>query len=544
MGDQSDRKDDATPRDPTEGVRIIGAAEAAEAVERGEVASRLPEERPRYGDRPSTTPPGARPALRFPLDADSDPADLIRPAVASRDLPGDDPSPSGTVQLPHWTDPPTGEVPAVLVGEDPEDLDAWSSFATASPTRWRGADDDWEDTGEYTAALSDDDPIGALDESDRPTDEDLFSFEGIEELATRRTAAASAERARALTGDTVLFPGDDDPTLDDFDDEPVFATSTAGDDVDSERSGLLGGDQGPLRQRRRVSTRARREGPEGKLAHGADDGAGGGRDVPTAIAAGVGIAVVALICFALGPAVVTALVTVVVAIAAFEYFGATQRAGLRPAALLGLVATVAFPLAVYWRGEPAVPLLVALVSMFALVWYLVGAGGDSPVLEGVGSTLIGVAWIGLAGSFATLMLRGPDGRGILLAIIITAVIYDVGAFFLGRSFGRRPLSAASPNKSVEGVLGGIAASAIVGLILGGVGLGLPFHGFGHGLVMGVVVGIAATFGDLCESLIKRDLGVKDMGALIPGHGGVLDRIDGFLFVLPAVYYLIVGLHWM
>lgn len=541
MDDQSDRNDDESPREPTEGVRIIGAEEAAEAVERGEVAPRLSDEKPRFGDRPNTTPEGARPALRFPLDADSDPNDLIRPAVVGRDQPSDDPSPSGTVELPHWTDPPTGEVPAVLIGEEGDDLDAWSSFATSSPTRWRGADDDWDDTGEYTAALSDDDPLGALDQSERPTDDDLFSFDDIEEVAHQRTAAASAERARAITagvtGETPLFPGDEDPTLDDFDNAPLFASGgTAGGDP---HGGAVDDAHGAGRPRRRP---ARRGGAD--LARGADPGGGAGRDVPTAVAAGVGIAVVTLICFALGSAVVAVLVTLVAAFAAVEYFGATQRAGLRPAALLGLIAAITFPLATYWRGEPAVPLVLALTTVFAIVWYLVGAGGDSPVLEGVGSTLVGVLWIGLLASFATLLLRVPDGRGILLAVIITTVFYDIGAFFCGRAFGQRPLSAASPNKTVEGVVGGVAVATVVGMVLGAIGLGLPFHGFGHGLVLGIVVGVAATFGDLCESSVKRDLGVKDMGALIPGHGGVLDRIDGMLFVLPAVYYLIVGLHWM
>ncbi len=217
---------------------------------------------------------------------------------------------------------------------------------------------------------------------------------------------------------------------------------------------------------------------------------------------------------------------------------------MRPAALLGLVASIALPFATYWRGEAAVPLMLTLVLVFTLLWYLVGAGGDSPVLEGMGSTIAGVLWIGLLGSFATLLLRAPDGRGILLAIIITTVVYDIGAFFVGRSFGQRALSAASPNKSVEGAVGGLIAAVIVGAILGGVGLGTPFHGFGHGVILGLAVAVAATLGDLAESLVKRDLGVKDMGALIPGHGGILDRIDGLLFVLPVVYYLIVGLHWM
>lgn len=535
MDDQSDGPDDDPRREPVEGVRIIGAAEAAEAVERGDVAGRLSEQEDRHGDQGPDT--GARPALRFPLDVDSDPADLLRPSVRRDDGHDDDPSPSGAVELPHWTDPPTGEVPAVLAGDDDDDLDAWSSFASSSPTRWRGADDDWEDTGEYTAALFDDDEplLGALDTSDRPTDDDLFSFEDLDEMASQRTAETSARRARALSGDPRVFEGDEDPTLEDFGDDPVFSDFEAEpDDVEPD---------GPVAPRRGRSPR--RGSPDGRrLAVGADSGHGGGRDVPTAVAAGVGIALVAVICFALGPAVVTVLVTLVLALAAVEYFGATQRAGLRPAALLGLVAAVAFPLATYWRGEPAVPLMLTLVVVFSLLWYLVGAGGDSPVLEGMGATLAGVLWIGLLGSFATLVLRVPDGRGILLALIIVTVAYDVGAFFVGRSFGERPLSAASPNKSLEGVVGGLVAAVVVGLIVGGFGLGEPFHGIGHGLVLGIAVAVAATLGDLCESLIKRDLGVKDMGSLIPGHGGILDRIDGLLFVLPVAYYLIVGLHWM
>lgn len=529
MADQDDRREGDGRQAGTEGVRIIGAEEAAEAVERGDVAPRLPEEEPRFGDRPQSVPPtGARPALRFPLDADSDPSSLTRPYVLPKRLPGDDPTPSGSVDLPHWTDPPTGEIPAVLIDSDEpaEDLDAWSSFATSSPTRWRGEGDDWDDTGEYAAALEDSEsPLGALDESDRPTDEELFSFDDVEELAAQRTAARSAERARSVTGQGPLFRGDEDPTLDDIDDEPLFEGDGPEDDV-------------VVRRGRRPAARSR------GVAKGADSGSGGGRDVPTAVAAGAGIGIAALICFLLGSAVVAVLVTAVVGVAAVEYFSTSQRSGLRPALLLGLVATVAFPLSTYWRGEAAVPLLLTLATVFSLIWYLVGAGGDSPVIEGVGATLIGVAWVGLLGSFATLLLRAHDGRSILLVVIFLTVAYDVGAFFTGKSFGQRPLSGASPNKTVEGVLGGIGVAMVLGMVFGGLRIGVPFDGFGHGLLLGAVVGIASTFGDLCESLIKRDLGTKDFGTLIPGHGGVLDRVDGLLFALPAVYYLIIGFHWM
>ncbi len=175
-----------------------------------------------------------------------------------------------------------------------------------------------------------------------------------------------------------------------------------------------------------------------------------GRDVTTATVVGVGFAVVAIVLFAIGAAAAAALVVVIIAVCAGEFFGAVQRGGARPAALLGLIAAVAFPLAVYWKGEPAFPLLVSLTVIFTLIWFLAGAGGEAPVLEGVGITLFGVLWIGGLGSYASLMLRAHDGRGILLAVVLVTVAYDVGAFFFGRSVGRRPRLEGEPEQDRRG----------------------------------------------------------------------------------------------
>jgi phosphatidate cytidylyltransferase len=98
----------------------------------------------------------------------------------------------------------------------------------------------------------------------------------------------------------------------------------------------------------------------------------------------------------------------------------------------------------------------------------------------------------------------------------------------------------SPNKTWEGLFGGMAASVILGGIVGS--MLTPWDGkLSHGLALGVIVAIMAPIGDLCESMIKRDLGVKDLGTLLPGHGGVLDRFDAMLFCLPAVYFLVIHL---
>jgi phosphatidate cytidylyltransferase len=105
-----------------------------------------------------------------------------------------------------------------------------------------------------------------------------------------------------------------------------------------------------------------------------------------------------------------------------------------------------------------------------------------------------------------------------------------------KRFGRRHIAPSiSPNKTAEGLLAGMAASVVIGFIL--VGSISPWGRF-DALALGVVVAVLAPLGDLCESLIKRDLEVKDLGGLLPGHGGVLDRFDAMLFALPAVYYLI------
>ena len=175
-----------------------------------------------------------------------------------------------------------------------------------------------------------------------------------------------------------------------------------------------------------------------------------GRDLQSAVVWGVGFAVVGVVAFLMGPAVTMALVVAILTVCAFEFFNAVRRAGFQPATLLGNVAILLAPLAVYWRGAEAYPLLIALTVMAALGWHLAGADGEARVIESIGVTLLGIGWIGGLGSFAALMLRGPDGVGFLLAAVIATIAYDIGAFAVGRSAGSRPLSEASPNKTVEG----------------------------------------------------------------------------------------------
>jgi phosphatidate cytidylyltransferase len=231
-----------------------------------------------------------------------------------------------------------------------------------------------------------------------------------------------------------------------------------------------------------------------------------------------------------------AIAVAVIVLAAIELFTALRRAGYKPATLLGITAAAALPIASYWKGESAYPVVLFLVAAFGLLWYLAGAGGDDSPVLGVASTLLVVGYVVVLGSFAGLILALPSGVGVLYGAVLTSVAYDVGAFFVGRSLGTRPMSNASPNKTFEGLAGGWIASVLAAVVV--VGLISPWDnlGIGQKATLGLAAAMAATLGDLCESLLKRDLGVKDMGTMLPGHGGVLDRFDALLFVLPATYY--------
>ena len=521
--------DEEAPPPESEGVRIIDPDEAERVAERGDAARRRDQDAPRYGDRPSE-PAGPKPAISFPLAESADPSEVPRPQAAAPTPPGPqdaDPPvisvdpPSGEVAMPHWTDPPTGEVPRVIVGEgDVPPADSWAA-ATNAP-RWRDEHEGWDGDADMMSDLThaEGDAVGALDTSERLSHEEYLTFDDLE----------------VPTGETPRVPrgSADDPIRIGSSGERRPATPTA--------------PGGPPRKRP-----AKRPAPR----PGGGSGGGGrppadgdepmGRDVPQAAVVGVGIGVAALILFAIGPLAAMLLVEVVIVLAAFEYFTALRRAGHNPPTLLGLAAVAALPLAAYARGEAAIPLVLFLLVAFGMLWYIVGVGGGHPV-RNLGVTLLAVLHVGLLGSFAALLLKiGPVGGAIevdqgvsfLLLAVLAAVAYDVGGFFLGRRFGRTPLSAVSPNKTLEGLLGGMGAALLVTLVMRYLPvIGITELSFGEVFLFGLMCAVAAPVGDLSESLIKRDLGIKDMGSLLPGHGGVFDRFDALLFVLPTAYYVI------
>jgi phosphatidate cytidylyltransferase len=233
------------------------------------------------------------------------------------------------------------------------------------------------------------------------------------------------------------------------------------------------------------------------------------------------------------------MVLVVLGLAAAEAYAAFRSVGAHPASILGIVAVLTLGVAVYNKGEAAFGAITVLLVIFGFIWYL-SAPRRIDVLDGLGSTLFVYAWIGVFGSYA-LLLVSPNtfvhkhGLAFLFGAIVLTIANDTGALFVGRWLGRHPLNTSiSPNKTIEGTLGGSLITLIAGVAI------LPLISpLGHrsGLEAAVALCVVIPLGDLFESMVKRTLGVKDLGRLLPGHGGMLDRIDGLLFALPTMYYL-------
>ncbi|MEO7836182.1 MAG: phosphatidate cytidylyltransferase [Acidimicrobiales bacterium] len=478
----------ARRRRRSEGVRIIGAEEAAQALKDGQAAGRRPADAPRYGDVPER-PSGPPPAQRFPLPSSADATTpVLRPQPVSE---------AERPPLQHWTEPPTGEVPRILANDtedflEDDDVDVWAGMPNRAP-RWRDQESDWAEADfDDVASLADDEaPLGVLD-TNRTEHSDLFSFDDDE------------------------TDGEADHMLDP---EPEPEPSRPGPVTTSIRT------RQPSASRPNFS-------PPGPPA--------GGRDMATAVGVGAAMALVALILFKAGPKPAMILVTAVVTLAAAELYHVFTRAGYRPATLLGLTATIGLLVGTYSEGEAAVPLVLFLTTVFSFLWYLFGVVRARPSVN-VAVTLLGFCWVGVLGSFAGLLLRLPNRHGVafLLGAVIATAAHDIGGLFFGGQMGTRPLfPEISPNKTVEGLVGGMCSAVFASVLLVGVLPGISPWTPGKALILGLVVAVVAPLGDLCQSMIKRDLGVKDMGSLIPGHGGVLDRFDALLFVLPATYYLV------
>jgi phosphatidate cytidylyltransferase len=233
----------------------------------------------------------------------------------------------------------------------------------------------------------------------------------------------------------------------------------------------------------------------------------------------------------------TTFVILVMIVGAGELYATVRSDDYRPLALFGLLGVAFMGVGAQMAGPVAIAGWAAAFAV-ATILFLSLSPRREP-LEDTSVTVGGMAWVGML-SFAILVARGPHPVAFILFIVLVVAINDIAAYFVGRAFGRRKLAPlVSPQKTWEGFVGGLVAGMVVASILatfpawGDIGLA-------RALVAAAVLCVVATIGDAAESMVKRSVGVKDMGSVLPGHGGILDRIDGFLFAVPAIYFLFRG----
>lgn len=262
------------------------------------------------------------------------------------------------------------------------------------------------------------------------------------------------------------------------------------------------------------------------------------RNLPVAVTVGVVLAVAFLGTLYTSTLAFTGLVLVLAVIGVLEagHVLATldpPRPVARPVLVAGVVVLLAGAYVLGPAGQ-TLGLLVLLLGGF--VWNLALLPRADVVIK-LGATMLLGVWVGLLASYAVLLATRPDdGPTAVVAVIGAAIFGDIGGYVFGRLFGRHRIApTVSPNKTWEGLLGGLLLAGVLAAVV------LPrvgelFDGPLPAVAVALLCVLAGFVGDLTESMVKRDLGVKDLGNLLPGHGGVLDRVDGLLVALPVGYY--------
>ena len=259
-----------------------------------------------------------------------------------------------------------------------------------------------------------------------------------------------------------------------------------------------------------------------------------GRNLP--VAAGIGLLLGGIVLLTLFTVKATFLLLMGAAavVALWEMGRALRSRGIQAPVIPVAIGGAAMWACQYWWNDQAVLASLILTVIAIIAWRL--PGGTDGYLRDVMAGIFALAYIPLMAVFIVAMLAPADGARRVLAWVILTICSDIGGYFAGSLLGRHPMARAiSPSKTWEGLAGSIVVCLVAGAVL------LPVLLHGHvwqGILTGAGAVAAAVLGDLAESAIKRDLHVKDMGSLLPGHGGVLDRIDSLLVTAPVIWLLL------
>lgn len=256
----------------------------------------------------------------------------------------------------------------------------------------------------------------------------------------------------------------------------------------------------------------------------------------TRMLTGLLIGWIAVVCIMLGGLWLLGLLGIVLAFASREYVKILNHKGFYPSLKVIYITEAVLAAIVYFERFDLVAATLTLCAMASFMWVLFV--GRQPYIANVATTLFGIVYCGWFPLhllfFRNLSCSEYDsGLGFVIMMLASVIATDVGCYYVGSKWGKHKLApTVSPNKTIEGSLGGAVGAVIMSEIFG-LYLGI---GWFWSLVAGLLCTTFAQIGDLCESLLKRDAGVKDSGDTLPGHGGFLDRTDSFAFTIPIVYY--------
>lgn len=270
-----------------------------------------------------------------------------------------------------------------------------------------------------------------------------------------------------------------------------------------------------------------------------------GRDLPAAIVVGLALAAAVVLTLLFWHWGFVLLVTGMLAVGTIEVHDALKRIGMRSAIapiVFGTIAMVAGSYAAATsEAQATIPWYSVLLGflgatvLLALVWRMFG--GAAGFVKDAAASLFTISYIPLLGSFVSLILAAPNGAAKLATVLLCVMGTDTGGFAIGARWGKHPMAPTiSPKKTWEGMAGSIGLASIVGVLLTVMWLREPWW---VGVVLALAIVAAATCGDLIESLIKRDVGIKDMSSIIPGHGGAMDRLDSILVASPVAWLVLV-----
>ncbi|MFD9029828.1 phosphatidate cytidylyltransferase [Streptomyces sp. NPDC059567] len=262
-----------------------------------------------------------------------------------------------------------------------------------------------------------------------------------------------------------------------------------------------------------------------------------GRDLGAAIGVGVGLGAVIIASLFIWKAAFVGVIAVAVVVGLWELTSRLQeRKGIKAPLVPLAVGGAAMVVAGYVRGAEGAWVAMALTALAVLVWRMTEP--PEGYLKDVTAGVFAAFYVPFLATFVSLMLTADDGPERVLTFLVLTVVSDTGAYAIGWRFGKHKLAPRiSPGKTREGLLGAVAFAMAAGALC--MEFLIDDGSWWQGLLLGLAVAASATLGDLGESMIKRDLGIKDMGTLLPGHGGIMDRLDSLLPTAPVVWLLFV-----